>query len=89
VNPLIRSTTTPRFWASFNKLPVETQEQAVGRYRLFLENPFHPSLRLKQIGPIWSVRVSRGYRAVATREGDHFAWFWIGAHDEYDRILES
>jgi hypothetical protein len=89
VNPLFRSTTTPRFWTCFNALPAEIQEQAIKQYELFLEDPYHPSLRLKQIDAFWSVRVSRSYRAVATREGDLFAWFWIGPHDEYERILKG
>ncbi len=49
MNPLFRSTTTPRFWACFNALPAEIQEQAAKQHELFLEHPYHPSLRLKQI----------------------------------------
>lgn len=89
MNPLLRSTTTPRFWACFNALPAEIQKQAAKKYELFLENPYHRSLRLKQIDVFWSVRVSRSYRAVALREGDLFAWFWIGLRDEYERILKG
>jgi hypothetical protein len=58
-----------RFWDCFNALPVEIQEQATKQYELFLENPFYPSLRLKQIDAFWSVRTNRSQRAVATREG--------------------
>lgn len=83
-----RSTTTPRFRQSFADLPPEIQEQAAKQYALFAENPLHRSLRLKQIGNIWSVRVSRSYRAVATREADLFTWFWIGPHDQYEEILK-
>jgi len=36
---------------------------------------------------IWSVRVSRGYRAVGTLEGDTVTWFWIGGHSDYDRFF--
>ena len=89
MNPLFRSTTTPRFWACFNALRVEIQEQATKQYELFLENPFHPSLRLKQIDVFWPVRIGRSHGALATREGDLFAWFWIGPHDEYERILKE
>ena len=28
----------------------------------------------------------RGYRVLAIREGNTFYWFWIGPHDEYERI---
>jgi len=27
------------------------------------------------------------YRALATEEGDDFIWFWIGNHDEYNRLI--
>jgi len=89
VNPLFRSTTTPRFRACFAELPVEVQEHASKLYALFLENPFHPSLRLKQIDRFWSIRISRSYRTLARRDGDLFVWFWIGMHDEYERILKA
>ena len=26
---------------------------------------------------------------VAVREGNTFTWFWIGPHDEYERILKG
>jgi hypothetical protein len=35
------------------------------------------------------VRVSRGYRALALRHDDELTWFWIGPHDEYERILKG
>ena len=89
MNSLFRSATTPRFWACFNALPAEIQQLATKQHQLFLQDPFHRSLRLKQIDVFWSVRVSRSYRALATREDDLFAWFWIGPHDEYERILKG
>ena len=29
------------------------------------------------------------YRALAVRRGDAFHWFWIGTHDEYERIINE
>jgi hypothetical protein len=46
-------------------------------------------VRLKVVGPYWAVRVSRGYRALATRKDNDFYWFWIGPHDEYERLLNE
>ena len=37
--------------------------------------------------PIYSVRVSRDYRAVGVREGDTVMWFWIGSHADYDDLI--
>ena len=76
-----------RFWQHYDSLPPEIQRQASKQYALFKENPFHPSLHLKQVGPYWSVRVSGSYRALAIRRADCFQWFWIGSHDRYDEIL--
>jgi hypothetical protein len=28
------------------------------------------------------------YRAIGVRENDQVTWVWIGAHDEYDRLLK-
>ena len=67
MNPLFRSTTTPRFWACFKALPVEIQEQAAKQYELFLEDPFHPPIRLKQIDVFWSVRISGSLPTGLTR----------------------
>jgi len=86
VNPF-RSSTTRRFWECLNGLPVAVKDQAFKQYALFEENPFHPSLQFKETGRYWSVRVSRGYRALAVRHDNDLTWFWIGSHDEYERIL--
>jgi hypothetical protein len=51
------------------------------------ENPGHPSLRFKKVGSFWSARVGRDYRALAVEDGADFVWVWIGAHDEYDRLI--
>lgn len=83
------SKASPEFWKLYNALPEAIREQADKQFRLFFGNPNHPSLHLKQAGGFWTVRVSRGYRAVARRHGDRFFWFWIGPHREYDRILKG
>lgn len=38
---------------------------------------------------LWSVRVGRRYRALATEVDDGMLWGWIGSHAEYERIIES
>ncbi len=85
----LQSRTLARFWQRYDELPEEIQRQADKQYSLFQQNPFHPSLRLKAIGPFWSVRVSGSFRALAIRKGDTFYWFWIGTHERYEKILAS
>ena len=51
-----------------------------------------PGLHFKKVHatrPIYSARVGLGYRALAVRDGDTVIWFWIGAHDEYERLLRT
>jgi hypothetical protein len=82
-----RSLALPRFWNLYDRLPVEIQAQADKQFALFSKNPSHPSLRFKQVGPLWSVRVSYSYRALAVRNGEELTWFWIGTHADYDKLL--
>jgi len=53
-----------------SELTPDTQRQAREAYRKFAENPYHPSLRLKKVhavDPIYSVRISRDYRALGVQ----------------------
>ena len=79
----------PRFWRLLEDLPESVQQTARRNFDLLKENPRHPSLHFRNVGRYWSARVGDYYRAVAIREGNDFIWFWIGGHDEYDRIIRS
>jgi hypothetical protein len=86
----MKSFTTERFRKGFRNLPVDVQRQARDSYRLFKEDPFHPSLHFKQIRvtePIYSVRVGRSYRAIGVKHGEEVVWFWIGSHSDYDKLV--
>jgi hypothetical protein len=47
----VKSRITERFAQSFSQLPGEAQQQTRATYRLFLQNPHHPSLHFKQAPP--------------------------------------
>jgi hypothetical protein len=84
------SHTTARFRKAYRQLPVPIRKQAKVAYKLFQQNPHHPSLRFKQVHPtrpIYSVRAGLDYQAVGVREGETLIWFWIGSHADYDRLL--
>jgi hypothetical protein len=84
----MKSFTTPEFWHLYAALPPEAREQAKKAYRLGRENQFHPSLHFKKVGDnLWSVRVSRGYRALAVSRKDDYYWIWIGSHDNYEELI--
>jgi hypothetical protein len=88
----VNSRGTPRFWAAYRELPEPVRVAARKAYQLFRQNPSHPSLQFKKIHatePIYSVRVTLGYRALALVENDDVTWFWIGSHADYDRLLKD
>lgn len=86
----MKSHTTERFRKMLQQLPEQIRRQAREAYKLFKQNPYHPSLRFKQIHPtkpVYSVRINIDYRAVGTRDGDEIVWFWIGSHTEYEKLI--
>jgi hypothetical protein len=88
----VKSRTTRKFRASFAQLTKQVQTQARVAYRLFKQNPSHPSLRFKKVHqnlPIYSARITRDYRAVGQLEGDTVIWFWIGSHTDYEKLLSG
>jgi hypothetical protein len=88
----VKSRATPRFWAAYRELPAEVRDAAQKAYRLFRENPKHPSLQFKKVHdrePVYSVRITVAYRAVGLLENEEIIWFWVGSHVEYDRLLKK
>ena len=86
------SRATPPFWAAYRELPRDIREAAQKAYRLFRDDPNHPSLQFKKVHdrePIYSVRVTGGYRVLGALEKDEVTWFWIGSHADYDRVLKK
>lgn len=88
----MRSVRTEEFQKRFRKLPPKVQKKALAAYRRWRDDPGHPGLRYKRVGtsdPLYSARIDDDFRAVAfVREGVA-VWFWIGPHDEYERLLDS
>jgi len=85
------SRTTEGFRKTFEQLPEQIPQQARAAYRLFRQDPAHPSLRFKQVHPsepVYSARVGRSYRALAVLEGERLTWFWIGSHADYEDMLK-
>ena len=70
-------------------LPAEVQALADKNFALLNENARHPSLRLKKVGAFWSVRVGRGYRALARDRAEGLVWFWIGQHGKYGQLVQG
>jgi hypothetical protein len=87
----VTSYTTASFWKTYNALPKDVQKQSKTSYKLFVENPYHPSLHFKCVHTekeVYSVRANLEYRALGTRDNDEIVWFWIGIHADYEKILK-
>jgi hypothetical protein len=89
----MKSEITEDFIALFRKLPERVRKTARKNYRLWKDNPQHPSLEFKKLKtslPIYSVRAGIGWRAVGMmKDSDTMVWFWIGSHGEYDKLLKN
>jgi hypothetical protein len=86
----VKSSALPEFWTCFNRLPPKVQEIAHKNFALWKKQPSLKSLAFKRIKhDLWSVRAGSGFRALATFDDGRFLWFWIGTHDEYERLLRT
>lgn len=81
--------TTADFWDCYGRLPEAVQRLADAKYNLLRADPRHPSLHLKRVGRLWSVRIGMDYRALAVAGDEGPVWFWIGSHAEYDRMIQN
>ena len=87
----MKSHTTARFRKALAAAPLSVRQQARDAYRLFKQNPQHPSLRFKRVHathPVYAARITLDYRAVGILDGDEIVWFWIGPHDQYELLLK-
>ena len=87
----MKSRITDDFWECYKRLPESIKMQAREAFRLFINEPFHPGLHFKRIHanrPIFSIIITKDYRAVGIQQGDDIIWFWIGSHSGYEELLK-
>ncbi len=77
---------TEHFAKSYKKLPADIQAQVDIQISLPLENPKHPSLRIKKIqgtrGEIFEGRVSKNYRFTFQVEENTYILRKFGPHNQ-------
>lgn len=86
----MKSRTTARFRRALGSLPARVQRDAKLAYQRFRDDPSRSGLDFKLVNPSrrrYSVRIGIHYRALAIRDGDELVWYWIGPHDEYERLI--
>jgi hypothetical protein len=86
----VKSKTLPSFWSAYRTLPDAAKRAARKTYQLWSDAPFHPSLHFKCVEPeerVWSIRLTRNYRALGILEGDTVTWFWVGNHENYEQQI--
>lgn len=88
----MKSQTTRHFWRCYARLPVDTQNRAKKAYALWHADPAHPGLNFKRVSrtrPVYSVRISLAFRALSLLQNETITWFWIGSHDDYEKLLNG
>ena len=64
MHPPLSHFTVPDYWPLYHRLPSRVRRTADKYFNLLRSDPRHPSLHLKKIGDLWSVRAGIHYRAV-------------------------
>lgn len=77
------------FWDSYGELAPNIRKMADEYYDRLKTHPQHPSLHFKKIGRFRSVRVGLHHRALAVEIPDGLVWFWIGTHDQYQKMIKK
>lgn len=79
-----------RFAKHLRRLPDHVQRRAFKALEVLELDPRYPSLHFKEVSKrsgLWSARVSQEYRLLGYRDDDHIEWFWVGPHDQYDKLI--
>ncbi len=88
----MNSKTTDRFWKCYNDLPEQIKKEARKAYKEFSADPYYPGLHFKRIHStraIFSIRITRDYRAIGIQQDNQMIWFWIGSHNDYNNLLKQ
>jgi HEAT repeat protein len=82
----VKHVASARFRRHYRALPDSVRRLADKNFELLKADPHHPSLHLKKIGQLWSVRVG-AHRALGLDVPEAIVWFWIGSHADYDKLV--
>ena len=83
---------TKNYWQRFSSLSKPIQKLAQKSFNQLKDDPRYPSLHLKKINiELWSVRIGSSHRALglAYPKKNGIQWFWIGTHEEYNKLINN
>jgi len=72
------------FKKDFQRLSIEIQKQTDKQLRFLVQNPHHPSLRVKKMEHsqnLWEARISKGYRLTFQIQGETLFLRRVGNHN--------
>ncbi|MBI4531885.1 MAG: hypothetical protein HY709_10260 [Candidatus Latescibacteria bacterium] len=75
---------TKPFDKDFEELPTRIKTLALKKFNILLQNPRHPSLRIKKMEDprdIWEGSITKSYRFTFQIEGDTYRLRRIGTHE--------
>jgi plasmid maintenance system killer protein len=76
----------------YRRLPKEIREKARDTYRIWQKHPNTPGLNFEKLNaplPLYSIRITQKYRAIAIYQDSVYVWVFIGTHAEYDSWLRE
>jgi mRNA-degrading endonuclease YafQ of YafQ-DinJ toxin-antitoxin module len=87
----MRVVRTDPFKRDFQKLPDRIKKKTETAVGLLINNPYHPSLRVKKVkgdlikgfDKVFEVRITRDYRFFFLIESDSYIFLCCGSHEEY------
>jgi hypothetical protein len=78
---------------TYRHLTPGIRAKARENYRLFVADPasvkFKAIKRLADGNQLCSARVTRDCRVLGVLANDIVIWFWIGSHDNYERLIRE
>ncbi len=85
----LESHTHPNFWKCYDNLQKDIQDLSDKKFKLFKNNPYHPSLSFAKKGNVWTANVGYHHRAIGYMQDNNMVWFWIGSHEDYNALMNK
>lgn len=86
----MKSRLGPQFKKIFKRLPKNVKSLARKNFKLWVNNPSHPSLNFKSVSKkdnLYSVRIGDGWRVLGIKDKETILWIWIGSHEDYNKLV--